>query len=72
MMRRNRLAGVALAGTVLTACGGDDLPDQNQSGARLAQPVFATDHTIVDRRVDANPQRNAYFGDLHCAHRLLV
>ena len=67
MMRRNRivLAGIALAGTLLTACGCDDEPDQNQSGARLGQPLFATDHTVIDRRVEANPQRNAYFGDLH-------
>jgi hypothetical protein len=27
--------------------------------------VFETAHTIVDRRPDANPRRNAYFGDLH-------
>jgi hypothetical protein len=67
MMRRNRkvLAGIALSSTLLAACGGDDLPDRNQTGAGLTQPVFATDHTIIDRRVDANPQRNAYFGDLH-------
>jgi hypothetical protein len=60
------LAGIAAVGILLTACGGgDDSPDQNQSGARLTQPVFATDHAIIDRRPDANPQRNAYFGDLH-------
>ena len=65
MKRRNRLAGMALVGTLLTACGGDERPDQNQGAAVLAQSVFATDHTIINRRVDANPQRNAYFGDLH-------
>ncbi len=60
------LAGIGVAATLLTACGGsDDSPVQNQSGARLSQPVFVTDHAIIDRRPDANPQRNAYFGDLH-------
>ena len=66
-MHRNGkvLAGMALAGMLLTACGGDDdLPDGNQR-ALLGQPVFATEHTIIDRRPDANSQRNAYFGDLH-------
>ena len=64
-MRRNRLAGIVLSGVLLSACGVDDLSDRDPIGPRLAQPVFATEHTIVDRRVDANPQRNAYFGDLH-------
>ena len=66
MMRRNRLACIALSGVLLTACSGDDdPPDQNQNRARLAQPLFATEHTVIDRKVEANPQRNAYFGDLH-------
>jgi hypothetical protein len=60
------LACIALSGVLLTACGGDDdQPSQNQNRPGLAQPLFATDHTVIDRRVDANPQRNAYFGDLH-------
>ena len=59
------LASLALAGMLLTSCGGaDDQPGRNQRGV-LNQPVFETAHTIVDRRPDANPRRNAYFGDLH-------
>ena len=59
-MRRNTkvFAGIALSGVLLTACGGDDQPDRNQNGAALGplgQTVFATDHTIVDRRVDVSP-----------------
>jgi hypothetical protein len=64
---------------MITACGGDvDQPTQEQRAA-LRQPLFATEYTIIDRRSgarpdldpaieerpDANPQRNAYFGDLH-------
>ena len=79
MIQRNRLAGYALAGLLATACGGDaDQPTPEQRAA-LTQPLFATEHTIIDRRSvaktdhdqaieekpDANPQRNAYFGDLH-------
>jgi hypothetical protein len=60
---------VAFSSMLLTACGGDDdQPNQSQNASALGplgQPLFTTEHTIVDRRVDANPQRNAYFGDLH-------
>jgi len=67
MKRQNRtvLAGIALSGALLSACGGNvDAPTQAQ-GAALTQALFTTEHTIVDRRPDANPNRNAYFGDLH-------
>ena len=63
--KREVLVGIALSSVLLTACGGDDPPNPNQTGAGLAQPLFATDHKIIDRRVEANPQRNAYFADLH-------
>ena len=71
MMRRTRkvLVGMALSVVLLAACGGDDQSDRNQSVAALGQSLFATDYTIIDRRTDAsqqfNPERNAYFGDLH-------
>lgn len=78
MMQRNKLAGCTLAVLLLSACGGANQPTEEQRAA-LRQPLFATEHTIIDRRPgvktdldgaieekpDINPQRNAYFGDLH-------
>ena len=57
-------------GVLLTACGrdgGEEAANLNQRPAGFNDPLFATDHTIVDRRVvsNPNPDRNAYFGDLH-------
>ena len=64
----------------LIACGGSNPPTAEQRAA-LAQPLFETEYKIIDRRPDfkvsskvnvgqadkplANPNRNAYFGDLH-------
>ena len=60
----------------LIACGGSNQPNAEHRAA-LSQPLFETEHKIIDRRsvskldvdkVDkppANPDRNAYFGDLH-------
>ena len=60
----------------LIACGGSNQPTAQQRSA-LAQPLFATEYKIIDRRSGstadldqadkppANPDRNAYFGDLH-------
>ncbi len=62
---RFRLVGLALAHLLLSGCGRDDAPNLNQGSAALAQPLFATQHKIVSRAPVANPQRNAYFGDLH-------
>ena len=73
------LGGMALAGMLLTACGGGADPPTQEQRAALRQPLYATEYTIIDRRSgaktdidpaieerpDANPQRNAYFGDLH-------
>ena len=86
MIQRNKLAGYALTGLLLAACGGANQPTEEQRAA-IRQPLFATEHTIIDRRSgakpdldaaikekpdanshtnpDFNPQRNAYFGDLH-------
>ncbi len=65
MMPTIRLVAAALAAILLSACGADDQPDSNARAAGFNQPLFATDHTLVDRRPDPNPERNAYFGDLH-------
>jgi hypothetical protein len=68
--------GVAI---LVAACGGGTNPPNEAERAALAKPLFTTDYTIVDRitaeqthlglsqddRPDANPDRNAYFGDLH-------
>ena len=61
------ITGIVLSGLLLAACGGDDQPDLNQRPAGFADSLFPTEHTIIDRRVEqaANPDRNAYFGDLH-------
>jgi hypothetical protein len=64
MTLQKRLAGLAVTGLLVSACSGDT-PNLNQTGGALNQQVFATEYTIVDRRADPNPQRNAYFGDLH-------
>ena len=86
MIQRNKIAVCTIAGLLLSACGSDNQPTQEQRSA-LRQPLFATEHTIIDRRsavktgldgaIDSsaekgpeinpyfNPQRNAYFGDLH-------
>ncbi len=61
-----------LLATCLLACSGDSL-DERQSdeshglaGAPRGNQVFAPVEGILDRRpATANPDRNAYFGDLH-------
>ena len=58
---------LALAALNLSACGGNDTEGSDQTpNQTILQPLFPTEHTIVDRRGEpANPDRNAYFGDLH-------
>jgi hypothetical protein len=74
MIQRDKLVVCTFVVLLLTACGGGNQPTQEQ---RLAtrQPLFETEHKIIDRRSSAeadladkppiNPERNAYFGDLH-------
>ncbi len=61
------LAFVAIA-LLFTACGGDEnASNLNQRPLGFSDPLFETNHNIVDRRVvpGPNPDRSAYFGDLH-------
>jgi hypothetical protein len=67
-MRRDRqiFRGVVLASLLLTGCGNDEPLDLNQRPVGFAEPLFATEYKIIDRgEALANPDRNAYFGDLH-------
>jgi hypothetical protein len=74
----NRI-GLLLLAVLAAGCGGGGNQPTDAQRAALAQPLFETDYTIVDRstearagqraadadRPPANPDRNAYFGDLH-------
>jgi hypothetical protein len=68
----NALAIPALVLT-LNACNGGDSPDQRQADETigLAGPAsgqnqqLPASNEVVQRRPDANADRNAYFGDLH-------
>ena len=55
---------IAMSLICLSSCG-DNAPRLTNQQALLGQPLFETQHDVVDRRPAANPQRNAYFGDLH-------
>lgn len=75
-MQRDNLAVCMLVILLITGCGGGDQQTQRKA---VRQPVFATEHKIIDRRSETgtvaeeqsgsrphrNPARNAYFGDLH-------
>jgi hypothetical protein len=64
---------------LIAGCGGGTNQTTEAQRAALAKPLFVTEHTIVERSVEAqseldplssdrpdpNPDRNAYFGDLH-------
>ncbi|MBT6557689.1 MAG: hypothetical protein HON25_04715, partial [Gammaproteobacteria bacterium] len=49
MMQISKLAGYALAGLALSACGGGTQPTQTQRDA-LRKPLLETDYAIIDRR----------------------
>lgn len=63
--------------TLAAGCGGGGSQPTEAQRAALAKPLFDTEYTIVERgeqpgpslasgnRPAANPDRNAYFGDLH-------
>jgi hypothetical protein len=55
MIQRYELVGYALAVLLLTACGGANQPTKEQRAA-LQQPLFATEHTIIDRRSDGETE----------------
>jgi len=63
----SKIFAIAWLGLMLNGCGGDNPSDINQRLAGYNQPLFETQHTIIDRstKTIANPDRNAYFGDLH-------
>ena len=73
MLNKNVWASLALA-ILAGGCGGTNEPTQAQRAA-LAEPLFETEYAIVERKPEdqfdlsepkpANPDRNAYFGDLH-------
>ena len=78
MLRGSSIFVYSLAGLLLAGCGGNNQQTQEQRSA-IRQPLFATEHTVIDRPSDSdptideqpannprrNPERNAYFGDLH-------
>jgi hypothetical protein len=78
VLNRNPYGLLALA-ILVAGCGGGGNQPTDAQRAALAQPLFETDYTIVERsaeaitglnslsgdRPPANPNRNAYFGDLH-------
>jgi hypothetical protein len=61
------LMALTLAAFGLSGCGGSDEEEAAQTpNQSMLQALFPTEHTIIDRRAEpANPDRNAYYGDLH-------
>ncbi|MDP6095151.1 MAG: DUF3604 domain-containing protein, partial [Gammaproteobacteria bacterium] len=53
MIQKSKLVACTLAGLFLAGCGGNNQPTQEQRDV-LRQPLFATEHTIIDRRSSAD------------------
>lgn len=80
MMHSEKFVVCLIVLGMISACGGSNQPNAAQRAA-LSRPLFETEHNIIDRRPDfkvssevsldtagrppLNPDRNAYFGDLH-------
>lgn len=63
----SNLGLIMAVGFALISCGDDDPADLNQRPAGFSDPLFPIEHKLIERGpIDpANPDRNAYFGDLH-------
>jgi hypothetical protein len=59
MIQTNKLAGYAFAGLLLSACGGNQNQPTQEQRAALRKPLFATEHTIIDRRSGAKAHLDA-------------
>lgn len=70
-MARTRITLLAACVLAITGCGESEIPDLNlESPLTTADgtprnSILETNHEILDLRPAANPDRNAYFGDLH-------
>lgn len=68
---RTRITLLAACVLAMTGCGESAIPDLNlESPLTTADgtprnSILETNHEILDLRPAANPDRNAYFGDLH-------
>ncbi len=76
-MMSDRNMCLLVVAILAAACGGGGNQPTEAERAALAKPLFETEYTIVERghqtdtgqpggdKAAANPDRNAYFGDLH-------
>ncbi|MGB0288793.1 DUF3604 domain-containing protein, partial [Aequoribacter sp.] len=70
-LARTRLTILAAGLLAITGCGESAIPDLNSDSPLTTgngtprNAILETNHEILDLRPAANPDRNAYFGDLH-------
>jgi len=70
-MARTRITLLAACVLASTGCGESAIPDLNlespltTANGTPRNSILETNHEILDLRPAANPDRNAYFGDLH-------